>query len=342
MRPSSSHVLKDIVITKSTPYNGDFVQKMADIGVYHHNRASKPLNLQEIRDYLAQPHRLMSASELAKADFEKFTAQCEEAAHEPSGIVGLIQVIAGEGIAKHYHSMSDVIYNNSRQFARGIACAKPDFCDGARPDDIHRHVRDELDRIIIPSNNTHYLAAPNFFLEGKGISGRVDVAKRQACHDGAIGARAMHALQNYKLDDPVYDGKARSFACTLQKGSGLFQLYVTHLTPPKTDNGHPEYHMTLVVAHVMIGNLTGFRDAIVAFQDARDLARSYRDESIQAANERASYALPATLSDAPNKTPQTSKRKYDVEIAQQQDGARDPDDVHPAKKRRRTGKVRSI
>lgn len=322
MKPSSSVGFKDIVIAKSTPYNGDFEQKMADIGVYHHNRASKPQNLQEVREYLARPHRSMSASELAKAAFEKFTAQCEEAAHEPSGIAGLIQIIAGEGIAKHYRSMSDVVFNYSRQFATGIACAMPDFCDGARPDDIHRHVRDELDRIIIPSNNTHYLAAPNFFLEGKGISGRVDVAKRQACHDGAIGARAMHALQNYKLDDPVYDGRARSFACTLQKGSGLFQLYVTHLTPPKTVNGHPEYHMTLVVAHVMIGNLIGFRDAMVAFQNARDLARSYRNESIQAANERASYTLPATMSDAPNKTLQTSKRKRDVEITRQQSSTR--------------------
>ncbi|KAL9108683.1 MAG: hypothetical protein Q9227_006629 [Pyrenula ochraceoflavens] len=296
MQALSSEGPEGVSMAKSTPYNGDFEQKLADIGVYHHNRTSKPQNLQEIQDYSAQPNATMSSSQFGAAAFENFTAQCERAAHEPSGIASIIPIIAGKETFEPYHSMSDVVFNHSKKFANCIAFARPDYCDGARPDDINLHVRHELDHIIIPSKNKHYLAAPNFFFEGKSISGRNDVVKRQACHDGAIGARAMHNLQNYKIDDSVYDGKARSFAATLQKGSGLFQLYVTHLTPPKATDGHPEYHMTLIFAHVMIGNLTGFHEAIVAFRNARELARSYRDELIQAANERALHLFPTTRS----------------------------------------------
>lgn len=53
---------------------------------------------------------------------------------------------------------------------------------------------------------------PNFFSEGKSTSGLPYVTSNQALYDGAVGARAMHKLQNYGTDEPVHNNKASSFS----------------------------------------------------------------------------------------------------------------------------------
>lgn len=53
----------------------------------------------------------------------------------------------------------------------------------------------------MPTNHTRAPAAPNFFLGGgRGVA---DMAGRQACYDGALGARAMHSLRNYGKKEPT-------------------------------------------------------------------------------------------------------------------------------------------
>jgi hypothetical protein len=49
---------------------------------------------------------------------------------------------------------------------------------------------------------------PNFFLEAKGPDGSLAVARRQACYDGALGARGIHSLQSFGTSKPVYDNNA--------------------------------------------------------------------------------------------------------------------------------------
>lgn len=96
---------------------------------------------------------------------------------------------------------------------------------------------------IIPSKaDTSRPAVPNFFLEGKSSQVRADVARRQAMYDGAVGAGAMHKLQNYGTDEPMYDNKAYTFTSTYQ--DGRLQIYSTHPTGPLASEGQPEYHMT--------------------------------------------------------------------------------------------------
>ncbi|KAK4941007.1 hypothetical protein LTR66_014851 [Elasticomyces elasticus] len=70
---------------------------------------------------------------------------------------------------------------------------------------------------------------PNFFTEGKGPKGRTDVAKRQACYDGAIGARAMlHARSYANGGAMVYDGNAYTITSTYH--DGVLRMYTTHHT----------------------------------------------------------------------------------------------------------------
>ena len=72
--------------------------------------------------------------------------------------------------------------------------AEPDFYWGARPEQIDRRVRQDLDHQIVPSTKDTYPVAPNFFLKVKDPDGSAAKKTMQACHAGAIGARGMHAL----------------------------------------------------------------------------------------------------------------------------------------------------
>ncbi|KAE8453668.1 hypothetical protein EG329_009179 [Mollisiaceae sp. DMI_Dod_QoI] len=125
--------------------------------------------------------------------------------------------------------------------------------------------------------------APNFFLEAKRPSGGADVAKRQACYDGAIEARAMHQLQSYGKDEPVYDGNAYTITTTYHAGN--LNMYATHITQGL--GGSPEYHMSQVDGWNTLGNPNTCRQGFTAFRNARDWAQEQRDAFILAANERA-------------------------------------------------------
>ncbi|KAK0655278.1 hypothetical protein B0T16DRAFT_450991 [Cercophora newfieldiana] len=162
--------------------------------------------------------------------------------------------------------------------------AKPDFYDRARLGDIDKVIREELDRLIIPTRNARHPVAPNFFLGAKGPDGSASVAKRQACYDGAYGARAMQALQGYG-SEPAYDGNAYTYSSTYQ--DGLLQIYAHHTTMPTTPGGQPEYHMTKLRGFDMTDGRESFVQGATAFRNARDIAKQNRDSFIATANARA-------------------------------------------------------
>ena len=62
---------------------------------------------------------------------------------------------------------------------------------------------ENLSSSIIPTKHPNVPVAPNLFLEAKGLDGSADVVRRQACYDGAYGARGMHKLQNYSEADAM-------------------------------------------------------------------------------------------------------------------------------------------
>ncbi|KAK5202398.1 hypothetical protein LTR47_011785 [Exophiala xenobiotica] len=113
---------------------------------------------------------------------------------------------------------------------------------GAQPSAIHPCVRSDLGPYIIPSKaDTSRPAAPNFFVEGKSAQGRADVTKRQGQIDGAIGARAMHKLQNYRAAEPEHDNKAHSFSSTYHVGTSTLQHDPS--SQASESPGEPRYHM---------------------------------------------------------------------------------------------------
>jgi hypothetical protein len=270
--------------TGKSSYDPNFGQNLIDGGIYPHNRGSKPHNAQDIRDDMRAPRASLSPSRFGDEDFDAFVDLCDRAGDEATARADIISIIAGESRKQHYYA-ADRKFNHLEPLAEDLPKPVPDLYDGALPQQIDRRVRRDLGMHIVPSNNTSLPAAPNFFLEGKSAGGRADVAKLQACHDGAIGARAMHSLQNYKSAEPIYDGNAYSHSATYHQGTATLQLYTHHLTAPKAPGEPPECHMTQLRSFAMTDNINTFREGAGGLRNNRDRAKANRDDFIDQANQ---------------------------------------------------------
>ncbi|KAI9771435.1 MAG: hypothetical protein M1840_002055 [Geoglossum simile] len=87
----------------------------------------------------------------------------------------------------------------------------------------NERVRGGLASVIIPSRLQHAPCLPNLFTEGKGPNGSAVVAKRQACYDGALGARGIHMLQSHGRDEATYDNDAYTISATYHH-DGLLKI----------------------------------------------------------------------------------------------------------------------
>lgn len=276
---------------RTTPYSGNFEQKLIDNGIYPNNKASKPQNLRDIEEFQMLARASLSPSRFKQEDFEEFRDICDNASSETTTIRKVLPFIAGKEKDQH-RSEADLPFSHLQAFDETLSDAKPDVYYGTAPSSIHRRVRADIGEHIIPSTTTTRPAAPNFFLEGKSIKGREDVAKRQALHDGAVGARAMHSLQNYSADEPVYDNNAYSYPTTYH--AGTLKLYCVHPTHPTVPGGKPEYHLTQVKAFALTSDKETFVKGATAYRNTRDLAKAHRESFIEQANERACEMLATT------------------------------------------------
>ena len=298
MSYSSSQSHKGLSTSKSSPYSGDFEQRLIDTGIFPHNDFSNPQNLEDIREYILKPRWSLSASHFDERKFQEYSALRKRAFNEASAMADIVPIIAGESRKKH-HSVTDSLFNNLAPIADDITKPKPDMYDGAPPEQLDPRIRRSLGPHIVPSENSSRPVVPNFFLEGKSAAGRADVARRQACYDGAIGARAMHSIQNYRATEPQPDGNAYSFSSTYHNGTSTLQLHATHMTQPTAPGERSHYHMTQIDSYAMTGNSRRLREGATSIRNLRDLGKSYRDDFINQANDairRASEFSPPSTS----------------------------------------------
>ncbi|SPO07191.1 uncharacterized protein DNG_09885 [Cephalotrichum gorgonifer] len=140
--------------------------------------------------------------------------------------------------------------------------------------------------MIVPTREPDQPVLPNFFLQLAHTWQSRAIVRRQACHFGAYGARAMHNLQNHHRQDGtkplVHDRKAYTFSFTLNGGELI--MYAHHILPPMTDGGEPEHQMTRVKTFDVNKSHNRLREGVLAFRNARELAKIYRDDFIAAAN----------------------------------------------------------
>ena len=153
---------------------------------------------------------------------------------------------------------------------------------GARPEQLDRQVRDELSGQIIPSTQYDLPITPNFFLAAKGPDGSLAVAGRQACYDGALGARGIQQLQSYGEGKQVFDKNAYTITSTYH--GGQLKIYTSHPKEPSDPGARPEYFMTQLRSFAMTDTTETFRQGATAFRNARDWTKEKRNEFVKSAN----------------------------------------------------------
>lgn len=273
---------------RSSAYDANFEQHLINHHIYppchdfpDDRTPPKPANWEEIRQVLKVPRGSLSPSVVPKSAFADFQRK-KKTKSEGTLMRSVVPLIAGDiNIPNEGHLPFvnlDSITNNT------TVNPVPDFFDGAQPAAVDRQVREDLDKIIVPTKHASVPIAPNIFLEAKGPGGTLEVAERQAVLDGAHGALMMHALQNYLQEQPVYDGKAYAFTSTLL--GGYLALYAHHLTAPAEPEERPDYHMTHLKAYAL-GDDEVWLEGLAAFRNLRKLAKDYRDRLIDIANARA-------------------------------------------------------
>ncbi|KAI9747367.1 MAG: hypothetical protein M4579_007481, partial [Chaenotheca gracillima] len=287
-RSKSPNTLGDSTVKtshrKSSAYHRDFEQHLIDHDIHPNNRTQKPYNWDEIQQNIAQPRPSLSPSKFSDGAFETFQQANEEALTEAMVMRQAFPIISGNA---DIPSTGELPFGNLEPLTDGtLVDAKPDFYDGARPAQIHRQIRSELGSYITPSTQQQAPALPNFFAEGKGPHGSAAVAKRQACYDGALGARGIHELRSFGVEDSetLYDSNAYTITSTYHDGT--LKMYTTHPTQPREDKTSPEYYMTQLNTYTLTGTAERFREGASAFRNARDWAKEQRDDLIAAANAR--------------------------------------------------------
>lgn len=272
---------------------------MSDHGIHLPSsdpEVSEP-DLTEIRRQLAARRPSFSPSRFDDTAFNDFKLKARVQS-ESSVMAKAIPIIAGNASISNEHNLN---FTNAETMT-GDLTPTPDFFDGAPPDALHRCLREDLSKLVVPTKHANVPVTPNFFLEAKSFKGDAAVAQRQACLDGAYGARAMHSLQSYREKTRTYNGDIHTYSSTYH--AGLLVLYGHYVKAPTHPATQPVYGMTEIIGQYMTGNRAGFVEGATAFRNARDLAQRHRDELIQSANKKARRANPPLFDDEPAATGQ--------------------------------------
>ena len=299
-RGSQSPIKRDstpnTTTTRSTgPYDRAFQQHLIDHDIlpdgyeYPDGRLPiEPSNMKEIMDALARPRPSLSPSRFTDDDFRKFKRADTHAVKESQVVSKVIPIMEGR-IGDSKCTASEVLFTNLDHLTDGtIVPAKPDLYYGARPEQLDRQVRRDLDGSVVPSPQHDLPVAPNMFLEVKGPDGSAAVAKRQLAYDIAVGERGQQALWSYKAAEPVYENNAHTLGYTYQDGQ--LKMYASHQMKPTTPGGRPGYAMTQVDTWGLTGNASAFRKGATAYRNGRDWARRKREEAIKQANAKVDSA----------------------------------------------------
>ncbi|KAI1318481.1 hypothetical protein F5Y16DRAFT_418499 [Xylariaceae sp. FL0255] len=268
--------------TRNTgPYDRVFQQHLINYGIY----PDEPVNLDDINQVLAQPRRSSSLSRFSKHDFLRFKQANANALKEAEVMSSVIPIIEGDMKNDEMCMSGHIPFKNLDYLTDGLLVP-------GNPD--RYYVWRELYGHIVPSTQYEAPILPNFFLEVKGPDGSSAVAARQACYDGALGARGMQSLHSYVLSDPVFDNKA--YTITSIYHNGQLQIYTVHPLPPARPGIQCEYITTQVNSFALTGNADTFRTGVNAYRNARDWAKRKRDEAIEEANKK-SCSLSPSVSD---------------------------------------------
>ena len=283
---------------RTSAYSPNFNQILVDNGVFPVSRSNRAANHREWNEALIQPRPSLSPSRMSDGHYDRFVKAIDEAENEAEVMSHVFPKIVGN---PRYPSRQNVPLGNLDRLADDIVVPQPDYYEGDHPGWGNRQLRRQLETSIVPSSHKHYPFLPNFFAEAKCPDGSLAVAQRQACHDGALGARAMHRVENLGRRGEVFDNKARTTS-VIYHGAGNLDLFSHHLSQPRVHETPSKTHMTPLRSFNLADTPGSFRQGVGAFRNASDYAHQHRKESIENAHRRKGIVTPAPPTIAPRST----------------------------------------
>ena len=279
--PSTEATRKTPNSQKTGPFNFDFDSHLTDYHIYPPNVFQEP-DMEDIMAALAAPRPGDLHSQISDQAFKSFKQCVFDARSGGDVLANIIPTLLGQNVA-NYDTARNLIFGNIKPLTDGsLVAPKPDLYDGVNPIMLDKAIREELADVIVPSKVGGNPVVPNFFFEIAGPNSRSEVAELRARYHGAIGARAMHALQSYGKQTPVYDGKAYTFSSVYHRG--FLDICAHHLTASAAPGGAPEYLVTQLRSMSLTDDREALIKGVTAFQNCRALAKRWRDEFVQAAN----------------------------------------------------------
>ena len=264
---------------RTSAYDGNFEQHLIDNNVFPSDRTARAANHADWNDVLQQPRA--SPSRSSDKSYKSFVRAVQQAKDESEIMSNVFPKIVGK--SKHA-SGQNVPFGHLDRITGKIVIPQPDWYQGEFPREGNRTLRERLDTAIVPSNRNARPFLPTYFAEAKGPDDSFAVARRQACHDGAVGARAMHSLQSLGATES-YDGNAY-VASAIYFGEGDLKLYTHHMTQPRGPGTFPHTLMTLLKSYNTMDDPQSFRAARTGFRNVSDKANDYRVQFIDDANRR--------------------------------------------------------
>ncbi|KAI1318801.1 hypothetical protein F5Y16DRAFT_391561 [Xylariaceae sp. FL0255] len=299
--PSKRTLASQTTSTKSTgPYDRAFQQHLIDYGIFPHRYKypdsrtppPPPQNLEEIRQVIARRRPSLSPSRFTQDNFEAFEQTDADASKEWQVTSTVIPIIEGD-VEDTKCVSGQIPFTNLDHLTDGsLVPGNPDRYHGSRPEQLDRQVRAELSGHLVPSTQHDRPIAPNFFLHVKGPDGSLAVVERQACYDGALGARGIRSLQTYGNAGSDFDNKAYTITSTYH--GGTLKMYTSHPLPPASPGARCEYVTTQIKAYALTSDGDAFRTGAGAYRNARDWAKQVRDEAIEKANEAVTRDEPSS------------------------------------------------
>ncbi len=215
---------------RSSEYTPNFGQMLVDSGISLVSRGHRAANHEEWNEALIQPRPSLSPSRMSDGHYDRLVNAIEEADTRDEAMSKVFTKIVGES---RYPSRQKTKLGNLDPIGDSLVVSQPDHYEGEPPGPGNRWLRKELEGSIVPSSHTHYPFMPNLFAEVESPHSRYAVSQRQARHDGALGARAMHQVENLGRNGEVFDDKART-ASVIYSG-GVLLAYSVIMFPSQGD-----------------------------------------------------------------------------------------------------------
>ena len=287
---------------KLSAYDQQFGQHLTDNYVFSPDIDEEPSNYQDWKEVAIQPRASLSPSRGSDASYKAFVRAANKARNEADVMANIFPRVMGEH--RPPSSLNDQ-FGNLTALTPKVVVAQPDYYEGMLPGPGNRTLRDDLDGSIVPSARTELPFLPTFFVEAKGPRGSTLVGEHQVRYDGALGARAMHGVQNHGRRER-YDNKAYTASAILH-GDGYLKTFTHHMTQPGGHGTPAHTRMTPLNSFALQNSPQSFREGRTALRNMSDKAHQHREQAIRCANSRLGRDTPERSRIAPSPRRQSSR-----------------------------------